>query len=113
MTNTLRAVAALLLLLTSALAANHGVRRAAGPRPSLVTSPLPHEWMEMEALTSPTFGTGSTTAQLSESTETKIRRQHVCQTFLNRSLSLSPSPSPSPSPSRAMAIIGTDCPIGH
>jgi len=40
----------LLLLRCGVLAANHGHLVSPGPRPSLVKSPLPHEWMDMAAL---------------------------------------------------------------
>lgn len=32
------------------LAGNHGHRRSPGPRPALIKSPLPHEYMDMDNL---------------------------------------------------------------
>ena len=92
MTNTLRAVAALLLLLTSALAANHGVRRAAGPRPSLVTSALPHEWMDMKALPAEY----DIRAMGGRSLATDNRNQHIPQCALTPSRPPPPPPPPPP-----------------
>ena len=40
----------LMVLCGAALAGNHGHRRSPGKRPSLIKSPLPHEYMDMDNL---------------------------------------------------------------